>query len=211
MDFNINQQITVIGDPENSACAEVITALHDQKDFCIRNIDSPDDLSTMLQNNFRGFFIISHPSDRLNDWLGHFLKNGLRDYFSVYYYDSFFSGDLGRFMHLEFDFVIAGKQRRENLCSLLKYLTGNYWKKVPHSLLRLENGSMTNILRKTLSAFETLNAHDLDLDKIADKLNVSKSLIQQEIKDVIDMNFSDLKKIVFDYYRKNSPEYQNMK
>lgn len=205
MEFNINQQVVVVGDPGDLVCAEVITVLHHRKDFCLRNIDSPDDLSILLQNNFRGFIIISLPSSKLNRWSEHYFKNGLRNYFSVYYYDSFYAGSLSRSKYLEFDFVIAGKQRKENLSNILDYLTENYWRKIPYSLLQLENGSMTNMMRRILFAFETQNAEELTLDKISANLRVPKSFVRQEIKNVIDLNFSDLKRLVFDYYRKKLP------
>ena len=210
MEFNINQQVVVIGGPGDLGCAEVITILRTRKDFCIRNIDSPDDLSTLIKNNFRGFVVISMPSSKLSEWSKH-LKNGLRNYFSVYYYDSFFAGSLSRSMYLEFDFVIAGKQRRTNLLNLLDYLTKNYWRKIPYSLLKLENGSMTNVMRRILFSFETQNGEVLTLDRISTKLGVHKSSIRQEIKNVIDMNFTDLKKLVFDYYQKNYPKYYSDK
>ena len=211
MEFNINQQVVVIGNSGDPISSEVITVLHHRKDFCIRTIEAQDDLSIISQNNFKGFIIISLPSGRLKDWAEQFLKNNLRNYFSVYYYDSFFAERLGHSIYLEFDFVIAGEQRKINLSNLLDYLRENYWRKIPYSLLKVENGSMTNVMRRILFSLENQNSEDLTLEKISTKLRVRKSLIRKEIKSITDLNFSDLKKLIFDYYQENYPQYYRAK
>lgn len=207
MELERNIQVIVIGNPEASICSEVVSVLHKRNNFCIKKIDSPEDLSTLLQNGLRGFLIFTLPANRLDKWSDYLSKNGPWNYFSVYYNDSLFTQNISDSIYLEFDFVIAGKQRKANLSNLLNYLTENYWRKIPYSLLPTKNGSITNLMRRILFSFEVQNPEELTLHKISAKLKVPQSFIRQEITNVIDLNFSDLKKLVLDYYQKNYSQY----
>lgn len=198
-------KMVVIGDPEDSILSEIMDAARLLDELPVRTISQPAELAPLLRKNFQGFFIIALPAEKLPEW-SHSLQSVLKDFFTVYYYHSIYVCNLSQFISLGFDFVLAGVQRKNDLSPLLAYLTGNYWKKIPSSLLKLENGAITNNLRKIISAFETADIAGLTLDKISENSGISPKIIREELRNALKMNVSDFKKLVRNYYRRSFPE-----
>ncbi len=204
--FDVTTQIVVICDPADPIITEFPVDMYQLEGVKWRFVQEPDELNAILHSAFSGFFIIALPSYKLVEW-NYFIEFELKNYFSVYYYKSFFTRDLGQFLYLEFDFLVAGVERKKRLHSLLTFLIENYWKKIPLSLFQLENGSMTNTIRKVLMLFETnLDASELTLENIAQKLGINKNILRNELKTVLKISFTELRKQILQYYQDNYPQ-----
>lgn len=198
-------KLMVIGDPEDSIISEIIDAVRSLDEPIVSTFLQPGELPLLLRKNFQGFIIISLPAEKLQEW-SHSIQTVLKDFFTVYYYHSIYVCNLGQFISLGFDFVLAGDQRKSDLPPLLNYLARNYWKKIPSSLLKLENGAVTSNLRKIISAFETTNIAGITLDKISESSGLPPKVIGEEVRKALQMNVSDFKKLVRNYYQRSFPD-----
>ena len=198
-------QVIIIGEQDAPVVAEIeiLIANRDQMDF--RVLNTIKELKNIHKQNLQGFIIFSLPSSKLRRLID-YINTEFQNLFLAFYGKSLFVMTLDNLIHVESDFVIAGEHRKENLIQLLRYLELNYWKKIPLSLLNLENGSITKNMRRIIFAFEILDPADYNLQKISKKTGLLNNVIKQEIQRAVQMTFTEVKNQILSYYKNYFPE-----
>ena len=82
----------------------------------------------------------------------------------------------------------------------------NYWRKIPLLRLGIERDKFSNLLKKIILTIEKTDINLITIDHLSSKLNVSSDTIRQELKDKLNINYSQLKSSLISYYREHYPD-----
>lgn len=200
----MNGQVVIVG-KENEILREAIKALQQVEISDYLLVHNKEDLLQVIREEFQGFIVFAINLDELAGWEEVFEKQ-LKNYYTVYFYNSLVVDDLSRFVGMDFDFIAVGEERLESFKKLINYLAENYWKKIPVEMLNINYCSLSNLLRKILFLFETSRTQQIKITTLAEKIGVSPHEIRQEIKNTLGLRYSDLKKIIYNYYKYKHPE-----
>ena len=198
-------QVIVISQENEPLIRELIDQLI-RHDFTNLNLaQRPNDLAELISNDFKGFIIFCLPPEELAAWMP-YIDHNLLSMFKIYFYDSLIEEDLNSSLFLQFDYIIAGENKNGILKQQLDFLKMNYWRKIPLLQLGIEQPQLSKLLKKILLTLEKTDINLITLDHISTRLNVSTDTIRNELKDKLNINYSQLKNSLINYYREHYPD-----
>jgi hypothetical protein len=162
-------------------------------------------LIEQLSHGFKGFIIFCLPPGKLIHWIP-FIRKRLLNYFKIYYYHSLIEENVDTSIYANFDYLIAGETKNGILSHQLSFLKMNYWRKIPLLHLGIQQSQISKLIKKIIYTIEKSDISVMTLEHISSKLNISPEVIRQELKNKLNMHYTELKNSLIDYYRKNYPD-----
>ena len=191
---------------KNEPSLQHLMHLLKQLDYeCPTIVNTKNKLNDLETGNFKGFFIFCLPPSEIKQWK-QFLEDKILNFFKIYCYNFLIEHKIDSSIFLNFDFIIAGEQENGVLNRQLDFLKLNYWKKIPLTRLGLNNVQQSMLLMRLFRILERTDINSISLDQISKKVGVSKERIRREIKNKLNMHYSDLKFSLIQYYREYYPE-----
>lgn len=187
---------------------ELVCTIEQAGIYSYTHIDNLQKIDSLLKFDFQGFIILASPVERLDRYQKLILEK-MNRWFLTYYYNDFVSYDLEKFISSNFDFIIAGDRRKENLETLLKFLYPNYWKKIPLSILKYNNHVITPLIRRILLFIEVSQTDLMSIEYLSRHLYIPEVQIRAEIRKTLDMNYAEFIKKIDRFYQKYQEEYHN--
>jgi hypothetical protein len=198
-------QIIIISNEDEPLLKDLIDELVRHDFTSLKRVYDHDNFSHLLDSEFKGFLIFCLSPADLARWMP-YLKNRLLNYFKIYYYNSLIEENVDSSMFINFDHLIVGESKNGILSYQLDFLKMNFWRKIPLFHLGIEHSQISKLLKKIIYTIEKSDINVMTLDLISTKLNISSEIIRQELKNKLNMHYSDLKNSLIDYYRENYPD-----
>jgi len=201
----MSPQVIIISNEHEPLLKGLIDELVRHDFTSLKLVYDHDKLSQLLENEFKGFIIFCLSPPDLSRWIP-YLKSRLLNYFKIYYYNSLIEAEVDSSMFINFDYLIVGESKNGILSYQLDFLKLNYWRKIPLMYLGIEHSQVSKLLKKIIYTIEKSDINVMTLDHISNKLNISSEIIRQELKNKLNMHYTDLKNSLIDYYRENYPD-----
>jgi hypothetical protein len=201
----MSPQVIIVSNEDELLLRQLIDELIRHDFTNLKLVQEQNALLNLINPYFKGFIIFCLPPDDLRHWMP-FINGRLSNYFKIYYYNSLIEEDVSASMFLNFDYIIAGESKDAILSYQLDFLKSNYWRKIPLRHFGIEQTQISKLLKKIILTIEKTDINIVTLDHISASLNVSSETIRQELKDKLNINYSELKESLINYYRENYPD-----
>jgi len=183
---------------ENEILLKEIIAELQRNDLYYHILYYPQEVKQKIDENFKGFFIFCLPPEEVKKWEKE-IKSFMNKFFKIFYYHSLITVGFKKELFLQFDFIVVGEKRQKNLSQLLNYLDLNYWRKIPSKIIKGENGEFSPLLQNILFIISTMKDENINIEKIANRLNVKKIDILSEIRKNTGLSFTEFRKHILEY------------
>jgi len=199
-------QVTIISRKSERILKKLIKELRLNRFTNFEVVESIEQVSELILDNYRGFFIFCLPATDLIRW-ENYIENHLGNYYLLYYYHSLYEERIDTSVFLIFDFVITGEGADCSIAGQLNFLQSNFWKKVPLSKLKVKKKHLPKTIRKLFYHLEsTTDIDSISLSSVIKKLKINEVHFKRDLKESMNLNFTQLKDQLSKYYQSKFPE-----
>jgi hypothetical protein len=203
MSLLVNPRVIIISKKNEPSLNLLLTILKAHRIECHDLIHSRAILRELETNNFKGFLIFCIPPAEIKEWFDD-LNEDFLNYFKIYNYNNLIEQNLDSSVFLMFDYIISGEQDYLFLSKQLDFLKSNYWRKIPYAKLGIRQLPKSKLIGNLFYIIERTDFDSINLDQLSKKLKVSNRVLRKEIKDHLNLQYSELKSTLLDHYREYS-------
>jgi hypothetical protein len=200
--FLMDKTVIIIGKRNSSLTLEleeIVNSLLIKKFLFLETIN---DVNNLKEEELASFYIFTLAEIKLVTWKDFFQK--IDPFYKIYYHENLFFNPLEQYLCLDFDFIFVGLERKKHLLRTLQYLHTNSLRKIPLSIFEIENHLVSNLIRKILFILPKFDLDVAKLKDIAQELDVDPKEIGKELEKNLNLNFTNFKKIISNYYKTNN-------